>query len=136
MSPARYLGLYGLTLAVFLAVDGVWLAVVARSFYREHLGGLMRTSPNLAVALLFYLLYVFGVLALVVLPAHEASSLARAVGYGALFGIVAYATYDLTNLATLEGWPVIVTAVDLVWGGVLTAIVAASGYFFARWLGA
>lgn len=94
----------------------------------------MAASPKLGVALLFYLVYVVGVLVLVVLPALDAGSLAKAVLGGALLGLVAYGTYDITNLSTIQGWPVIVAVVDLAWGTTLTAVVSAAGYLVGRWL--
>jgi uncharacterized membrane protein len=97
---------------------------VARTFYRRHLGPLMAERPNWAAAVAFYLLYVVGVTVFAVLPAADAASLAEAAWRGALFGLVAYATYDLTNAATLRGWPGIVVVVDMAWGMALTAVVA------------
>ena len=134
MSFPRYAALYAIMFATFLAVDGVWLAVVARGFYRRNLGDLMRSNINWGAALAFYLLFVVGVLVFAVLPGADSESLLRAVGLGALFGFLAYATYDLTNLATIEGWPAIVSYVDMVWGAVLSGIVATAGYYAARWL--
>ncbi len=135
MSPLKFLGLYVITVIVFLGIDFVWLSVMGDSFYRKHLGDMMRPTPDLAIALLFYLVYVVGALVLVVLPAVEKGSLLQAVLGGALLGLVAYGTYDITNLSTLVGWPKIVAAVDLVWGTTLTAVVSTAGYFVARWLG-
>lgn len=127
--------LYLLTLIAFLAIDGVWLGVVARTLYSKHLGYLLAPKTVWPAAILFYLLYVVGVLVFAVMPGLEAGSLARAVLLGALFGLIAYATYDLTNLATVRGWPVLITVIDLVWGTVLSAAVAAIGYGIGRWLG-
>jgi uncharacterized membrane protein len=104
-------------------------------FYNPQLGVLMRDKPNLAVALVFYLVYVVGVLVLAVIPGVDAGSLGKAILFGALLGLVAYGTYDFTNLATVRGFPAIVAAVDVVWGTVLTGTVAAAGYMIAKWLG-
>ncbi|MFB6290629.1 MAG: DUF2177 family protein [Candidatus Bipolaricaulia bacterium] len=120
--------LYLICLGTFLAVDFFWLGVVARKFYREELGELMAESTNWVAAIVFYLLFVVGILVFVVNPALEKSSLIRSIGLGFLFGLISYATYDLTNLATLSGWSLKVTGVDLVWGGVLSAIVSTVGY--------
>jgi uncharacterized membrane protein len=135
MPFTRTLALYGISLVVFLGIDFVWLTVMGERFYRPRLGRLMAERANLPVALVFYLLYVVGVLVLVVLPAIDKGSLSQAILGGALLGAVAYGTYDFTNLATIEGWPVIVSVVDVVWGTTLTAVIAAVGYGAERWLG-
>ncbi|MDI6900601.1 MAG: DUF2177 family protein [Anaerosomatales bacterium] len=134
MTLGKALIVYGASLIAFLGIDAVWLTTMSDRFYRKQLGDLMRDDPDLGVALAFYLLYVAGVLLLVVLPAAEKGSLLQAVGFGALLGVVAYGTYDITNLATVRDWPVVVTAVDLVWGGTLTGAVSAVGYLVARWV--
>lgn len=134
MQGIKWLWLYLISFAAFLAIDAVWLTVMSGRFYKPQLGDLMRDQPNLAVALLFYLVYVVGVIVLAVMPGFEAGSVAKAAAYGALLGFVAYGTYDITNLSTIRDWPVIVTVVDLVWGTTLTAIMATIGYYTARWL--
>ncbi|MBC7265548.1 MAG: DUF2177 family protein [Anaerosomatales bacterium] len=126
--------LYVASLLVFLGIDFVWLTTMGDRFYRRQLGSLMSDTPNLAVALLFYLVYVVGVLVLVVMPAVDAGSLWKAVAAGALLGLVAYGTYDITNLFTIAGWPAVIAVVDLIWGTTLTAVVSAIGYVLARWL--
>ncbi|GAV32092.1 predicted membrane protein [Coriobacteriaceae bacterium EMTCatB1] len=126
--------LYVASLLVFLGIDFVWLTTMGDRFYRKQLGSLMSDTPNLAVALLFYLVYVVGVLVLVVMPAVDAGSLWKAVVAGALLGLVAYGTYDITNLSTIAGWPAVIAVVDLIWGTTLTAAVSAIGYVVARWL--
>ncbi len=128
--------LYLTALAVFLALDAVWLGLVARGFYRTHLGPLMRPDVNWGAALLFYLLFIVGLLVFAVLPGLERQSLGRAVGLGALFGLICYATYDLTNLATLRGFPPIVAAVDLAWGAVIAGTTAAATWYLAGPIGA
>lgn len=130
----KYLGLYGLTTAVFFGIDLVWLTTATGLVYKPYIGDLMLEKPNLPVAAAFYLLYVVGVLVLASLPGYEKGSITVAITRGALFGLLAYATYDLTNLATLKGWAWQVSAIDLVWGTTLTGTVAAAGYLFARWL--
>ncbi|MEM9278071.1 MAG: DUF2177 family protein [Pseudomonadota bacterium] len=116
-------------LLAFLVIDFIWLKYVALSFYRSNIGHLMTDSPNLAIAGVFYLVYVVGVVILAVNPALEKQQWVLAVFYGGLLGLVAYGTYDITNLATLKGWPPIVAIVDMIWGTVLTASVATISYF-------
>lgn len=127
--------LYLASLFVFLALDAIWLGVVARQFYRDQLGDLMRPDPRWGAAALFYALFVAGVVAFVTIPAITRDSVPRALLFGALFGLVTYATYDLTNLAVLRGFPVLGAVVDLAWGATISAAVAASGVAFARWIG-
>jgi uncharacterized membrane protein len=136
MPALKYLALYALTFLVFIVVDLTWLGLVAQGFYRQNLGKLMLEQPIWPVAIAFYLLYVVGVLVLVVLPAAHAGSVWQAVLTGALLGLVAYGTYDLTNWSTLADWPAVVSVADLAWGTTLTAIVSTAGYYIARWLGA
>jgi len=121
-------------LVAMAVVDGVWLGAVARTFYRRHLGSLMAERPNWTAAVAFYLLYVLGVTVFAVLPGADAGSVAESAWRGALFGLVAYATYDLTNAATLRGWPNIVTAVDMAWGTVLTTAVASAAAWVVLWI--
>lgn len=109
-------------------LDYIWLGTIARGFYFSELNDILRKKPRCVPALLFYALYVIGVVVFVVNPAIEAGSLGQAVGYGALFGMVAYATYDLTNLATLRNFSWKVVIVDLLWGTFLTASMAGAGY--------
>ena len=116
-------------LLAFLLIDFIWLKYVALDFYRSNIGHLMTDKPNLAVAGLFYLFYVVGVVILAVNPAIEKQSWTTALIYGGLLGLVAYGTYDITNLATLKNWPPIVAIVDMIWGTVLTASVATVSYF-------
>lgn len=132
---AKIIQLYLLTTVVFFAIDIVWLGVVANRFYQSQLGSMLKSPPNWAVAAGFYLFYIVGIIVFATLPGIEKGVLFEAVWRGALFGALAYATYDLTNLATLEGWPWQVAAVDIVWGTVLTGTVAAASYQIARWLG-
>ena len=119
MSISIFLKLYAVAFTSFLVIDLLWLGVVARSFYRAELGHLMRADVNWVAAFAFYLLFVIGIVVLVVWPAIERQSLGRALLFGALFGLVTYAAYDLTNLATLEGFPLRMVVVDLIWGTLL-----------------
>ena len=115
---------------IFAAIDAVWLTVVANRFYKRHLGDLLLSKPNLVAAVLFYLIYIAGVVVFALTPALDRQSWLLALGYGALLGLFAYATYDLTNLATLKGFPLIVVIVDIVWGVALTGGVTALAYAF------
>jgi len=128
----RALGVYAVTLVAFFAIDLVWLGVVARTFYRQHLGHLLAADVNWPAAVLFYLVYIAGIVIFAVKPALDAGSAARAATCGALLGFLAYATYDLTNQATMRDWPVLVTVVDLAWGTVLTGSVAWLSYLVSR----
>jgi uncharacterized membrane protein len=119
-----WLKVYAVSTVAFFAIDMFWLGVVARGFYRRQLGGLLAEQVNWAAAIVFYLLYIAGIVFFVTLPAARAGSLTRALATGAFFGLVAYATYDLTNQATVRDWPTLVTVVDLAWGALLTAVVA------------
>lgn len=114
--------------AIMGVLDAIWLMVVAKRFYRNRLGDLLLDKPNMAAAVVFYVVYVVGVVAFVLAPALDKESSLHAWGYGALLGVLAYCTYDLTNLATLKGFPVTVVVVDIVWGAVLTATVCGLSY--------
>jgi len=129
-----YLKVYFAALVGFLAIDMVWLGIVARGFYRKHLGFLLTDQPNWWAAAVFYLLFVAGLLVFAVFPGLNANSLRKAVLLGSLFGLITYATYDLTNLATVKNWPLLVTVVDMAWGAVLAAAVSAVGYLAGTWL--
>jgi uncharacterized membrane protein len=128
MTLTRLLLVYAVTLPIFFAIDLVWLGVVAKTFYRQHLGHLLGTQVSWAPAILFYLVFIGGIVFFAVKPALETNSAARALAYGAPFGFLAYATNDLTNHATMRDWPLIVTVVDLAWGSVLSAGVAFLSY--------
>jgi len=129
-----YLKLYLAMLAAFFAIDMVWLGLVARTFYRKHIGYLLAPNPNWLAAIIFYLLFVVGILVFVVSPGLEGKALRTVLVRAALFGLVTYATYDLTNLATVKDWPVLVTVVDLLWGTVLSVAVSYVGFVVGKWL--
>lgn len=116
----------------FLALDSVWLGLVAKGFYKRHIGHLMTNNPNFVAAGIFYALFLFGLMMLVVIPAGKAYSVIQALWSGALFGLVCYATFDLTNQALLKNWPTTVTIIDLLWGTFVTTIVALVGYWVAN----
>ncbi|HEY5668520.1 MAG TPA: DUF2177 family protein, partial [Anaerolineales bacterium] len=115
MTLSYYIKLYISALAAFLLIDAIWLGLVARGFYRKYLGFLLSPTPNWAAAIIFYLLFIVGLVVFAIAPGLQAGSLGKALLLGALFGLLTYATYDLTNLATIKDWPLIVTVVDLVW---------------------
>jgi len=123
---------YLITFSVFLGIDFIWLAFIARKFYQSQIGNLMLSKPNFLAAGIFYLLFVLGLLILVIQPALEKNSISQAITYAALFGLVSYATYDLTNLATLKDWPLLVTVTDLIWGTFLSSSVAAVSFFIIQ----
>ncbi len=122
------------SLISLLIIDVVWLLTMAKRFYAHHLGSIMSESPNLLPAGVFYLLYALGLSIFIVLPAlQNNSSFLRVFLLGALFGLIAYATYDLSNQATLKNWPLIVTIVDLLWGSLLTASVSVITVFIVKY---
>lgn len=127
--------LYVITTIAFFAIDFVWLSTATSRIYKPYLGDLLSPNPNLAVAAGFYLFYMVGLIALAIVPGLKEGVLAGAVWRGALFGLIAYATYDLTNLATIQGWAWQVAVIDMIWGTVLNSVVAAIGYFAGGWLG-
>jgi len=127
--------LYAIALPVFFAIDMLWLAVVARNFYKNQIGFLMRPEVNWPAAIVFYLLFLLGLVIFVIEPAVAKREWLHALGRGALFGLITYATYDLTNLATLNNWPFTVVWVDMIWGTVLAASVSVITYTLAiRWI--
>ncbi|MCH2452704.1 MAG: DUF2177 family protein [Gemmatimonadetes bacterium] len=134
MLSTQLFKLYGLTAIVFLAIDIVWLGVVASGFYQKHLGHLMRSDVILPAALLFYLLYVVAILVFAVLPGLESQSINRTLALGAFLGLVAYSTFDLTCLALFKNFPVKVVIIDLIWGTVLTATVAGISHKIGEFL--
>ena len=120
---------YIVTTITFLAIDSVWLGVVAKNFYADKLGNMMLDQPNLKIAAVFYLFYTIGVVVFAIKPALDAQNMFLALGYGALFEFLAYGTYDFTNMATLKNWPYVMSLVDIVWGTFLTALSAVIGYW-------
>lgn len=119
-----FIKLYLIALPIFLILDGLWLGLIAKTFYAKQIGFLFKTDINWIAALIFYLLFIVALILFVINPAIEKGSLMHALLFGALFGFITYATYDLTNLATLKDWPIMVTIVDLIWGSFVTAAVS------------
>lgn len=130
-----FIKLYAIALPVFFAIDMLWIGFVARNFYRNQIGFLMKSDPNWTAAIVFYLLFIVGLVLFVIAPAIEKNSWMHALLFGALFGLITYGTYDLTNLATLKDWPILVSVVDLVWGAALAASVSTATYLIARKIG-
>ena len=124
--------LYVIATLIFVAADFVWLGFIAKTFYNESLGHLMLEKPVISVALVFYLLYPAGLLIFATVPAYEADSLRDALLFGALFGFFAYATYDLSNLATLRGVPVSFAIVDIAWGTFASGVTSAAALLITR----
>lgn len=131
MSTIQFIYLYLLTIPVFFAIDMVWLGVVASGFYQNKLADFLG-PVNWTAAVIFYLIYIVGIIIFAVAPALDAQSLSKAILLGALFGFFAYATYDLTNLATLKDWPIAIVFVDIIWGAVLSGSVAAASYLIGK----
>lgn len=134
MTQIIYFGKLFLAVGIPLALlDAFWLFTMSKSFYGKYLGSLMTNNPIWIAAVLFYLVYIIGIIVFVVNPALSASlPWPQVVLRGALFGFVAYATYDLTNHATLAGWSTMVTVVDLIWGSLLTATASLVAYLLVR----
>lgn len=126
-----FLRLFAIALPVFLAIDLVWLGLVAKNLYAKQIGHLLRPDVNWAAALTFYVLFVAGLVFFVIAPAAEKKSWLQTLTNGAFFGLVTYATYDLTNLAVAKGWPLGITIIDLAWGSFLAASVSAVTYAIA-----
>jgi uncharacterized membrane protein len=127
-----FIKLFFIALPVLFIIDMVWLVLVAKRFYQEQIGFLMKPDINWFAAIIFYLLFIAGLVVFVISPAVEKHSWVHALIFGALFGLIAYATYDLTNLATLKNWPILVTVVDLIWGTVLASSISLITYLIAN----
>ncbi len=124
--------MFFITFGVFLIIDLIWLGVIARTFYQNQIGHLMAKNVNWIAAISFYVLFIIGLLVFVINPAIAADSVIRALLLGGFFGFIAYATYDLTNLATLKDWPLLVTVVDLAWGTALGALTSGLSYLLIQ----
>lgn len=124
---------YGAAALTMLVLDVIWLSQAVPRIYKPQLGDLLAEQPNFAIAAVFYLVYLIGVVVFAILPAVDKGSWTQALLMGGLLGLVAYGTYDFTNLATLRGWPLGLSLIDVVWGVVLTATVSTAGYLAVRW---
>ena len=132
---SKYVATYAATFVVMVALDMIWLGVVAKSFYQNGIGHLMAEHPVVSVAIAFYTVYAIGLVFFAVVPNGAvpgngtgfSPGYGKTALYGALFGFFAYATYDLTNLATLKNWPVGLAMLDMAWGTVVSAVSAVAG---------
>ena len=125
---AVWIKMYTVSIAVFLCIDAIWLGFIAKGIYSKYLGYIMAKNIVWWAAGVFYMIFVGGLLFFVIEPSVKNQSIRYAILAGAFFGFIAYATYDLTNLATLEGWPIFITVIDLVWGACLAASTSAISY--------
>lgn len=136
MPALQFYKLYAISLVTFFAIDVTWLGVVAKQFYNQQLGHLTRADVQWIPAVVFYLIYVAAIVVLCVKPALERTSISHAFALGALFGLAAYAAFDLTALALLKDYPLRGAVVDLLWGTALTATVSAVTFSVGRWIAA
>lgn len=125
---------YLITLVVFFIIDIVWLSVIAKDLYKKELGHLMADKANLFAALIFYLIFIVGLVYFAIQPGLDQKSFIKALTNGLLFGFFTYATYDLTNLATLKEWPLKITIIDLIWGTSLGGSVSIISYWINQYL--
>jgi len=130
-----FIKLYSIAIALFFVIDILWIGFIAKDFYQKQIGFLMKSDINWIAAIIFYLLFIVGLVLFVITPAIEKNSWTYALLFGALFGLITYATYDLTNLATLKDWPILVTIVDLIWGATLASSVSTLTFFIANKIG-
>ncbi len=129
-----YFKIYLATIIAGLAIDSIWLGLVARNLYKNHLGHLLAEQPNWYAAVAFYLIFTAGVVVFAIAPALSTGSPWKALALGGFLGLVTYATYDLTNHATIKNWPWMITLIDLAWGTFFTATISCVGYYVGRWL--
>ena len=127
--------LYFLTFLIFSAIDILWLTVISKNLYSTYLSHLLAENPRLVPAVIFYLVFVVGIIVFAVLPGYMDKSIIKTILLGALFGALSYATYDLTNLATLKDWPILITVVDILWGSTVSVLTSVAGYYIAGWIG-
>ncbi len=128
----EFLKYYLIAFVVFLVIDLIWLGLIAKNLYSNYLGSLMAPRVNWVAAILFYLLFIVGLVFFVITPAVDKQSWSYALLVGMLFGLITYATYDLTNLATLKGWPLTITIIDLAWGSTLGGLVSLITYWMVK----
>ncbi|MBP6733024.1 MAG: DUF2177 family protein [Chitinophagales bacterium] len=131
----KYLFIYLIATAIFFGMDMLWLGLIAKNFYRQKLGFIFTGEVRWAAAVIFYLIYIGGILYFAIQPGLNGGGWQIALLNGALFGLMCYATYDLTNMATIKQWPLVVVAVDIIWGMVLTGTVSVATYLVAaKWI--
>ena len=138
MELITFLKLYGIAFASLIGLDSIWLSKISPSIYKKNIGHLMAEKPNLVAAVLFYVIYILGAVYFVIYPAFTSESPFQAFFRGALLGLVAYSTFDLTGQAVFKNWPVRITIIDMLWGTILTASVCSLATFIAikivKWL--
>jgi uncharacterized membrane protein len=127
-----FIKVFLVALPIFLLIDMIWLGVIAKNFYNSQIGTLMKFPVNWTAAIIFYAIFVLGLVFFVIYPGIEAESIKNVYLKGAFFGLVTYATYDLTNLATLKGWPLKLVLVDVLWGTVLGSLVSVITFFIVN----
>lgn len=125
----NFVKIYVIALLVFIAIDAIWLGLIAKNLYQKEIGHLMSENVNFIAALIFYLLFLVGLVYFVINPALIDKNITKLIISGILFGIVTYSTYDLTNLATLKDWPIKVTIIDLIWGSFVSTATSLATYF-------
>ncbi len=128
----HFIKIYLVSLAIFFAIDLVWLGLIAKNLYKEQIGHLMAQEIKWSAALIFYFLYLFGLMFFAIWPALKDNNWSQALFYGSLFGLISYATYDLTNLATLTRWPIKIVIYDLIWGCFLSGTVSLLTFWIAK----
>lgn len=126
---------YGIALVVFMVIDLIWLGFIAKDLYSKYLGYLIADKVNWVSAVVFYLIFIGGILYFVLYPSLLDKNLINLIIRAALFGFITYATYDLTNLATIKDWPIQITIIDLIWGTTLSTSVSVISYFIINLLG-
>jgi len=126
---------YGIALVVFMVIDLIWLGFIAKDIYSKYLGYLMSDKVNWIAAVVFYLIFIGGILYFVIYPSLLDQNITNLVIRAAFFGFITYATYDLTNLATIKDWPIQITIIDLIWGTTLSTSVSVISYFIIKLLG-
>lgn len=131
----QFIKIYLISFVAFIVIDLVWLGFIAVNLYKKHLGFIMRPAPNWTAAIIFYMLYLAGIVFFVINPALAKQSWKFALFAGMFFGLITYATYDLTNLATLKDWPITITVIDLAWGTTLGGLVSLITWLVASKLG-
>ena len=131
----QFLKYYLVAFVVFFAIDLVWLGVVAKNMYKEHLGFIMSPNVNWVAAIGFYMVFIAGLIFFALNPAIEKNSIVYAILVGGFFGFITYATYDMTNLATLKDWPVFITVVDIIWGTILCSLTTTASFLVLKFLG-
>ncbi len=126
--------IYLITFTVFIVIDLIWLGVIGQGIYQKYLGHLLKKDVNWIAAIIFYLLFILGLLVFVVGPAYLNEDILEAFLMGGLLGLIMYATYDLTNLATLKDWPLPITIIDLIWGTFLGSLTSGVAVILSLWI--